>query len=565
MTGDLPLVAIVGRPNVGKSTLMNRVLQKRVAIVEERPGVTRDRKEVEAEWLGRAFRLVDTGGWLPAGSDLDEKVSAQSETGHPRGRRDAVRGRRDGRHHRRGRPVGGWPRGLSGQPVLLVANKVDDRSEAPTWELLPLGLGEPQPITVLDGRRTGDMLDLVLEVFPDEPGGDGDEDDFDGLSAHDDEDDDILCSVALVGRPNVGKSTLFNRLIGEDRSVVHDMPGTTRDSVDTVVDTEVGRIRFVDTAGMRRRSRIDDGTEYFSMVRALKSVDTADVALLVIDATEGVTHQDQRLAERVEGAGCPVVVLLNKWELLDEDARKDVLYQLGQRLHFLGEAAVLRISALNGRGVHRLLPALAKSIEAYSTRVPTRRVNEVVRRRPTGPAGSARRPHPVRHPGCGGPADVHPVLQQDDPAELRALHRTDAARGVQPRGDSDQDEGPAPWKLTSPSGWPPPPTGRWPATSLAVPRSWPHRASCTCATGSRCWWTRARSSRIDCSPTPLRGMDDGLPADGVVTGQGLVDGRAAASWPTTRRSRPVRGARGRSRRSSGSPSARSPRSCRSSG
>ena len=217
-------------------------------------------------------------------------------------------------------------------------------------------------------------------MFPDEPGDDGDEDDFDGLSAHDDEDDDILCSVALVGRPNVGKSTLFNRLIGEDRSVVHDMPGTTRDSVDTVVDTEVGRIRFVDTAGMRRRSRIDDGTEYFSMVRALKSVDTADVALLVIDATEGVTHQDQRLAERVEGAGCPVVVLLNKWELLDEDARKDVLYQLGQRLHFLGEAAVLRISALNGRGVHRLLPALAKSIEAYSTRVPTRRVNEVVRR-----------------------------------------------------------------------------------------------------------------------------------------------------------------------------------------
>jgi GTPase len=189
-----------------------------------------------------------------------------------------------------------------------------------------------------------------------------------------------LCSVALVGRPNVGKSTLFNRLIGEDRAVVHDMPGTTRDSVDTVVDTEVGRIRFVDTAGMRRRSRIDEDTEYYSMVRALKSVDTADVALLLIDATEGITHQDQRLAERVDGAGCPIVVLLNKWELLDEDRRKDVIYQLGQKLHFLGEAAVLRISAQSGRGVHRLLPAIENSIAAYQTRVPTRQVNDVIRR-----------------------------------------------------------------------------------------------------------------------------------------------------------------------------------------
>ncbi|MCB1268622.1 MAG: GTP-binding protein, partial [Microthrixaceae bacterium] len=189
-----------------------------------------------------------------------------------------------------------------------------------------------------------------------------------------------VISVALVGRPNVGKSTLFNRLIGEDRAVVHDMPGTTRDAVDTVVDTEIGPLRFVDTAGMRRKSRIDEGTEYFSMVRALKAVDESDVALLVIDATEGVTHQDQRLAERVDGAGCPIVVLLNKWELLDEDRRKDVLYQLGQRLHFLGDSAVLRISALTGRGVHRLLPALEDSIDAYHTRIPTRQVNDVIRR-----------------------------------------------------------------------------------------------------------------------------------------------------------------------------------------
>jgi GTP-binding protein len=158
------------------------------------------------------------------------------------------------------------------------------------------------------------------------------------------------------------------------------MPGTTRDSVDTVVDTEVGRLRFVDTAGMRRKSRIDDGTEYFSMVRALKAVDEANVALLVIDSTEGITHQDQRLAERVDGAGCPVIVLLNKWELLDEDARKDVLYQMGQRLHFLGDNPVLRISALSGRGVHRLLPALGDTISQYQTRIPTRKVNDLIRR-----------------------------------------------------------------------------------------------------------------------------------------------------------------------------------------
>ena len=176
----------------------------------------------------------------------------------------------------------------------------------------------------------------------------------------------------------MGKSTLFNRLIGEDRSVVHDMPGTTRDAVDTIVDTPDGPIRFVDTAGMRRKARIEEGTEYYSFVRALKAVDSSDVALLVIDATEGVTHQDQRLAERIDAAGCPIVVLLNKWELLDTDSRAGVTYEVGQKLAFLGESEVIRISALTGKNVHRLLPALAEAITAYHRRVPTRRVNEVV-------------------------------------------------------------------------------------------------------------------------------------------------------------------------------------------
>jgi len=181
-----------------------------------------------------------------------------------------------------------------------------------------------------------------------------------------------------VGRPNVGKSTLFNRLIGEDRAVVHDLPGTTRDAIDTVVDTAEGPIRFVDTAGMRRKARIDEGTEYYSFVRALKAVDLSDIALLVIDSTEGITHQDQRLAERIDAAGCPIVVLLNKWELLDTERRAEVTYEVGQKLAFLGESEVIRISALTGRNVPRLLPVLHDAIESYHRRVPTRRVNDVI-------------------------------------------------------------------------------------------------------------------------------------------------------------------------------------------
>ena len=173
-----------------------------------------------------------------------------------------------------------------------------------------------------------------------------------------------MFSVAIVGRPNVGKSTLFNRLIGDERSVVHDLPGTTRDAIDTVVETPDGPIRFVDTAGMRRRARIDEGTEYYSLVRALQAVDRADVALLVIDATDGVTAQDQRLAERVDAAGCPIVVLLNKWETLDAEERAESTRQVGDKLHFVGDAVVLKISAMTGKGVHKLLPALSGAIDA---------------------------------------------------------------------------------------------------------------------------------------------------------------------------------------------------------
>lgn len=366
----LPLVAVVGRPNVGKSTLFNRIVGRREAIVEEKPGVTRDRKEVVAEWQAREFRLVDTGGWMPGGDSLDEKVSKQSEKAILEA--DVVLFVVDvtvGITEEDSRVAQILRR--NGRPVLLVANKVDDTNrESAIWDLLGLGVGNPFPVSALHGRGTGDLLESLMLEFPPEPEVVVDENEAEA---------DKIFSVSIVGRPNVGKSTLFNRLIGDERSVVHDMPGTTRDAVDTIVETEDGPIRFVDTAGMRRRSKVDESTEYYSLVRALQAIDRSDVALLVIDATVGVTAQDQRLAERIDAAGCPVVVLLNKWELLDADARDDVGYQISQRLHFIGESPVLKISALSGKGVHRLLPALSGTIEDYHRRVPTRKVNQVLR------------------------------------------------------------------------------------------------------------------------------------------------------------------------------------------
>jgi GTP-binding protein len=369
----LPSVAVVGRPNVGKSTLFNRIVGRREAIVEEKPGVTRDRKEVVADWRGREFRLVDTGGWMPGGSALDEKVSEQSERAIAEA--DAVLFVVDatvGITEEDSRVAAILRR--TRRPVLLVANKVDDANrEAAIWELLGLGVGDPHAVSALHGRGTGDLLDDLLDVLPPEP------EDALPAGATEDPAEDRIFSVSIVGRPNVGKSTLFNRLIGEDRSVVHDMPGTTRDAIDTVVETPDGPVRFVDTAGMRRRGKIDDGTEYYSLVRALQAIDRADVAMLVIDSTVGVTAQDQRLAERVDAAGCPVVVLLNKWEMLNAEQREELGHQISQRLHFIGESPVLKISALSGKGVHKLLPALAGTIDDYHRRVPTRKVNQVIR------------------------------------------------------------------------------------------------------------------------------------------------------------------------------------------
>lgn len=381
MNTGQPVVVIVGRPNVGKSTLLNRVIGRREAIVEEKPGVTRDRKPVDAEWNGRAFTLVDTGGWLDTAHALHRQVSQQAERAISDADLvlmvvDVTVGVTD-EDERVARLLH-----RVGKPVLLVVNKVDsDKREAEAWEFARLGLGDPVAISSLHGRGTGDLLDIVVDQLPD-PVSDHSEsgDSESGHSDNDDSesDDSDVAAVAIVGRPNVGKSTLFNRLIGDERSVVHDMPGTTRDTVDTVVETEEGPIRFVDTAGMRRKSRIDEGTEYYSLVRALQAIDRSDAAVLVIDATEGVTHQDQRLAERIDSAGSPVVVLLNKWELLDAEGRADVMGEVADRLSFLGYAPVLKVSAKTGLGVHKLLPALQQSIEAYHRRVPTGELNRVV-------------------------------------------------------------------------------------------------------------------------------------------------------------------------------------------
>lgn len=363
-------VVIVGRPNVGKSSLVNRLAGKRVTVVEEHRGVTRDRKSIEIDWRGVSFDVVDTGGWTPSGDDLQSKVSRQAETALAAADLvllvvDVTTGVVDEDVH-----AARWAL-RSGRPILLVANKVDDTiHDAQSWEFLQLGVGEPHCVSALHGRGAGDLLDAIVDrLVADEP----------DVEAEVEEPDDGALRVAIVGRPNVGKSTLFNYLIGEERSVVHDMPGTTRDAIDTVVKTEQGLIRFIDTAGMRRRAKTESGLETYAVLRSLEALDRADIAVLVIDATVGATGQDQRLAERIAGAGCPAIVVLNKWELIPTEERPAVLAKLGDRLAFLGNAPVLKTTATSGRGVHRLLPALAVAAADYSTRIPTGILNRAIR------------------------------------------------------------------------------------------------------------------------------------------------------------------------------------------
>jgi GTP-binding protein len=424
MSSKRPVVAVVGRPNVGKSTLVNRVLGRRETIVEERPGVTRDRKSLEAEWVGRDFTLVDTGGWQVGGMVLDKLVSAQAQKAIEEA--DAVLFVVDV-------TVGPTQADAdvarllvrSGRPVVLAVNKVDTPArELDIWDFVGLGFAQPWPVSALHGRGTGDLLDALVEVLPPEgedrvgplpegwteegeaageaagpQGADGPDealasDELGGQAAAGQgatgaADSPGTISVAIVGRPNVGKSTLFNKLIGDERAIVHDMPGTTRDTIDTVVETADGPVRFIDTAGMRRRGKEAEGAEYYSMVRALQAIDLATLALIVIDANEGVTKQDQRLAERVDAAGNPVVIVLNKWDLLDNEAKELVRAQVANMLGFVSYAPSLEISAQTGRGVQRLYPALSKAVEAYRRRVPTALLNKAL--------AAAQAAHPAPH------------------------------------------------------------------------------------------------------------------------------------------------------------------------
>ena len=378
------MVVIAGRPNVGKSSLVNRIVGARAAVVEEEQGVTRDRKVLTADWAGAPFSVMDTGGWLAAGDTLEAKVSEQAERAFEEA--DVVLMVVDVTTGVTGEDLAAAKViRRSGAPVRLVVNKVDDATrEASAWEFVSLGLGDPFPVSALHGRGTGDLLDEVVGLFP------GEVLEQDGAAAGQDGLGDGVGAdaagaevangprVAIIGRPNVGKSTLFNRLLGEERSIVHDMPGTTRDAIDTLVETPDGPVTFIDTAGLRRPSKTDRGTEQHATMRALRALERADIAILVIDATVGASHQDQRLAERIGVSGCPAIVALNKWDLVATADRDDVLAGVGDRLAFLGSAPVLKIAALSGKGVRRILPALRDAEEAYHHRVPTGVLNRTL-------------------------------------------------------------------------------------------------------------------------------------------------------------------------------------------
>ena len=392
------------------------------------------------------FRIIDTGGWMPGGSDLEVKVSRQVEAAVRDADVvlfvvDASVGMTDDDE-----AIADWLR-RGGHDVIVVANKADnDRREDERWEFLALGLGEPYPISALHGRRAGDLLDVVdrrrgcrrRAATSTQPTATATRSTADEAPWTPDE--PRPPRVAIVGRPNVGKSTLFNRLVGEDRSVVHDLAGTTRDAIDTLVETEDGPIVFVDTAGMRRRARIDDSAEYYSLVRALRAIDDADIALLVIDATEGVTGQDQRLAERVDAAGCPIVVAAQQVgaDHATPTTARPMLGELARKLAFIGEAPVLKISALTGKGVHRLRPVLQDAITQYHRRVPTRDVNRVIaeaqQRQPAG--GGAKVLYAVQ--GASDPPTFTLFANRELPADVRALPRAVDPRGLRLRLDAAQ-------------------------------------------------------------------------------------------------------------------------------
>jgi GTP-binding protein len=375
--GPLPVLAVVGRPNVGKSTLVNRILGRREAVVEDVPGVTRDRVPYDATWSGRAFTVVDTGGWDPDARGMAERIAGQAEIAVSLADAvlfvvDATVGITDADEAvvkvlRR-----------SGKPVVLAANKVDDqRAEAEAYALWNLGLGEPFPVSALHGRGSGDLLDAVLAALPETP-----RESFEEVAGP--------RRVAIVGKPNVGKSSLLNKLAGAERVVVDDVAGTTVDPVDELVQLGGRTWRFIDTAGIRRRVKEASGHEYYASLRTATAIDRAEVAVLVVDAGEPLSEQDLRILQTVREAGRALVVAFNKWDLVDEDRRHFLQREVERDLVQVRWAPRVNITARTGWHVDRLVPALDRALEGWETRVGTGALNSFLGRL------VAEHPHPVR-------------------------------------------------------------------------------------------------------------------------------------------------------------------------
>jgi GTPase len=384
----LPVVVVVGRPNVGKSTLVNRIIGSRSAVVEELPGVTRDRREFDGDWSGRDFVLVDTGGWEVKPSDqIGVSIKEQAEAAVSGA--DAVIFVVDGTAELTDDDTGVISVLRSAQiPVVLAANKLDNEAmEGNIDRLWGLGLGEPNPISAYHGRGVGELLDRVVASLP-EPA--------------DVEPNDEVPRVAIVGRPNVGKSTLLNKLVGERRVIVSETPGTTRDPIDVDVELDGSRYRLIDTAGIRRKPQIHEDADFYAVLRAREALEGADIALLLIDATEGVTHQDQRIASEVVQAGVGLVIILNKWDALDDDQRELTERSLPDRFGFVGWAPVLRMSAQTGARIQRLPGAIEAVLDGRVTRLPTGQLNRAVRK------WAAAHPPPVRK---GRRPKIHYVVQ----------------------------------------------------------------------------------------------------------------------------------------------------------
>ncbi|MFH8368107.1 ribosome biogenesis GTPase Der [Streptomyces sp. NPDC018031] len=376
--GPLPVLAVVGRPNVGKSTLVNRVLGRREAVVEDRPGVTRDRVTYEAEWAGRRFKVVDTGGWEQDVLGIDASVAAQAEFAIEAADAvvfvvDATVGATD-----TDEAVVKLLR-RAGKPVVLCANKVDGpSSEADAAMLWSLGLGEPYPVSALHGRGTGDMLDAVLEALPTAPAqtfGQG----VGGPRR-----------IALIGRPNVGKSSLLNKVAGEERVVVNELAGTTRDPVDELIELGGKTWKFVDTAGIRRRVHLQEGADYYASLRTAAAVEKAEVAVVLIDTSESISVQDQRIVTMAVEAGRAMVIAYNKWDTLDEERRYYLEREIETEMGQVSWAPRVNVSAQTGRHMEKLVPAIETALAGWETRVPTGRLNaflgEIV----------ASHPHPIR-------------------------------------------------------------------------------------------------------------------------------------------------------------------------